>query len=219
MYINLNSFVVLVIPIAERKYIIATYMRSEDADFGAQGLEAAYEAALQSVPAMAARLKKATRVTNVVGVRKIANGYREASGAGWALVGDALHFKDPLDGQGIYDALLETKILTEAIVSWKRGGKTWAEAAAWYQEQVMAATHPMFVQTMLRVKQQMFTPLPEMIVKTYMRWMLTDPHYQASFLRYVSRAIDPADFSVKASISPGIIFRGIARDLRQRFAS
>lgn len=214
-----NKFAVLTIPIADRKYIVGTYMRSEDADFGAQGLEAAYEAAVQSVPALVERLKNATRVTNVVGVRKIASGYREASGAGWALVGDALHFKDPIDGQGIYDALMETKILAEAIVSWKHGGKTWAEAAAWYHEKVTAATKPMLEQTMMRVKQQMFTPLPEILVKTYMRWMMTDPEYQATFLRYASRAIDPADFNVKASLSPTIIFRGLARDLRQRFAS
>ena len=35
-----------------------------------------------------------------------AHGYfRPTGGPGWALIGDARHFKDPASGQGIHDAL------------------------------------------------------------------------------------------------------------------
>ena len=121
MYNTTDGLMLLVIPIAERKYIICTYMRSEDANFGGNGLEQAYIESLQRVPHLWNRLKGAKRVTDVVGVRRITNGYREAYGQRWALVGDAVHYKDPLDGQGMYDALLEAKLLAQSIIEVESG--------------------------------------------------------------------------------------------------
>jgi 2-polyprenyl-6-methoxyphenol hydroxylase-like FAD-dependent oxidoreductase len=217
MYINNKGFFLIIIPIAERKYIVCTYMRSADAHFGAQGIEAAYLEGLQSIPHMWNRLKHARRVTEVVGVRPIANGYREAFGAGWALVGDAVHYKDPIDGQGIYDALLEAKILAQSILDWKKQGMSWEQAGANYQQQMLDETHPMFLQTVAQVKQKVYTEIPEFILKTYMRYLLNNPGYQTQFLRYLARAIDPADFSVEPSISPQILIKGLAGDIRKRF--
>ena len=41
---------------------------------------------------------------------------RESAGPGWVLVGDAGHFKDPVPGQGISDALRQVDRLAPAIV-------------------------------------------------------------------------------------------------------
>jgi flavin-dependent dehydrogenase len=41
---------------------------------------------------------------------------RRASGPGWALVGDAGYFKDPLTAHGITDALRDAEFLTRAVV-------------------------------------------------------------------------------------------------------
>jgi 2-polyprenyl-6-methoxyphenol hydroxylase-like FAD-dependent oxidoreductase len=41
--------------------------------------------------------------------------FRESAGPGWALVGDAGHFKDPTPGQGIADALRQAEKLAAAI--------------------------------------------------------------------------------------------------------
>jgi flavin-dependent dehydrogenase len=43
--------------------------------------------------------------------------FREASGPGWVLAGDAGHFKDPAGGRGIGDALLQADKLAPAIAS------------------------------------------------------------------------------------------------------
>lgn len=43
--------------------------------------------------------------------------YRQAAGPGWALVGDAAYFKDPLTAHGITDALIESEYLAMAIGS------------------------------------------------------------------------------------------------------
>jgi len=42
---------------------------------------------------------------------------RQCHGAGWALVGDAGYFKDPLTAHGITDALRDAQLLSEAIVN------------------------------------------------------------------------------------------------------
>ncbi|MDP5220991.1 NAD(P)/FAD-dependent oxidoreductase [Ruegeria sp. 2205SS24-7] len=42
---------------------------------------------------------------------------RQCAGAGWALVGDAGYFKDPLTAHGITDALRDAHILTEAAMT------------------------------------------------------------------------------------------------------
>jgi 2-polyprenyl-6-methoxyphenol hydroxylase-like FAD-dependent oxidoreductase len=42
---------------------------------------------------------------------------REAAGPGWALVGDAGYFKDPITAHGITDALRDAEILARAVVA------------------------------------------------------------------------------------------------------
>src|SRR5690606_12999162 len=110
------GFLALFIPIDTRKYIVCTYMRpGQERGDKRVDVETSYMEALQSIPEVWARLKDARRVTPVVGVKGIKNGIRQPVGPGWALVGDAFHYKDPLDGQGIYDAFLSAKYLSEAI--------------------------------------------------------------------------------------------------------
>lgn len=211
MYNTGKHFMVLSFPIAKGKYIIGTYMRAADAHFGNQGVEEAYLEGLQSIPHLAKRLKNARRVTDVVGVRPIENGYREAFGAGWALVGDSAHYKDPSDGQGIYDALLGAKLLAESIVDWKKNGTPWATAGATYQNRMIEATHTVFEQTLKNVKQNVYTTVPPVIAKTLIRWVMTNPDYQKDFLRYLSRA------GGNPKISPKMLLQGIWKDIRSRF--
>ena len=52
------------------------------------------------------------------GVRGAAPGYlRRAYGPGWALVGDAGYFKDPITSHGITDALRDAELLARAIIT------------------------------------------------------------------------------------------------------
>jgi flavin-dependent dehydrogenase len=211
-----KSFQVLVIPTAERRYLIGTYMRSQDAHFGAQGIEQAYINGLQRIPHLWNRLKNAQRITDIVGIRPIENGYRAAYGAHWALVGDAVHYKDPSDGQGIYDALLESKLLAESILAWKQQGLAWMQAGAIYQQRLMDATHRMYQQTVANVKQTVFTQPPGFIINTLIRYGVSDPEFQTQFLRYLSRAIDPAAFTTGPAVFMKIFMRGVIGDLRRR---
>lgn len=214
MYNTAKGFLVLMIPIDTRKYIVATYMRP-DARKGDARVEESYMEALQNIPDVWARLKNAQRVTPVVGVKGIRNGIRQAFGPGWALVGDAFHYKDPLDGQGIYDALLEARHLSEAIGQWAGGSKTWEQAGEKYQADAILATRAMMLQTVSRVKNEMFSDPPPFIIKTLIRWLMNSPEYQRAFLRLLTRASDPSNWQ-----TPGLtrraVWNGILNDVFRR---
>ena len=209
-YNTVRGLLVIMIPIDTRKYIVANYLTMDKANFGAQRLESSYLESLQSIPDVWARLKNARKVTNVVGVKGIQNGYRTPYGDRWVLAGDAVHYKDPIDGQGIYDALLGTKILAEAIRKWKQDSCSWDESMKFYQEEFWKATHPMFLQTVQRIKEEAYGKPPPFIIKTVIRWTLTDPEYQAGLLRYIHRAIDPSE---RPTPHPRFFLRGMKRDL------
>jgi flavin-dependent dehydrogenase len=61
---------------------------------------------------------------------------RQCHGAGWALVGDAGYFKDPLTAHGITDALRDAQLLSRAILD---GGTRALEA---YQRERDALSLP-----------------------------------------------------------------------------
>ncbi|MFL6183184.1 MAG: NAD(P)/FAD-dependent oxidoreductase [Actinomycetes bacterium] len=63
-----------------------------------------------------ARLDEARRVEPVRGFGGHLGFIRRAAGPGWALVGDAGYFKDPLTAHGITDALRDAELLARAVV-------------------------------------------------------------------------------------------------------
>jgi 2-polyprenyl-6-methoxyphenol hydroxylase-like FAD-dependent oxidoreductase len=59
---------------------------------------------------------------------------RRSWGAGWALVGDAGHWKDPLSTHGLTDALRDAELLARAVLSAPTPGADQLDALAVYQE-------------------------------------------------------------------------------------
>ncbi|HEY2334684.1 MAG TPA: NAD(P)/FAD-dependent oxidoreductase [Solirubrobacterales bacterium] len=80
--------------------------------------EAVYEAGLCAWPELHAGVGGARREGPVRTMANLHGFFRPSTGPGWALVGDAGHFKDPTPGQGIADALRQSEKLAAAI---KRG--------------------------------------------------------------------------------------------------
>jgi 2-polyprenyl-6-methoxyphenol hydroxylase-like FAD-dependent oxidoreductase len=79
--------------------------------------EAAFMAHAQSCSPVAEALAGSHRVGKMLGVLKYECFFRESAGPGWALVGDAGHFKDPAPGQGIADAFRQVQALVPIVVS------------------------------------------------------------------------------------------------------
>jgi 2-polyprenyl-6-methoxyphenol hydroxylase-like FAD-dependent oxidoreductase len=198
-------------PMPNGRTLINTHARADRVDIEGDA-QRYYENTVRSVPTLARLLGDARQVTEVIGVKRVGNGYRQASGPGWALVGDAVHYKDPVDGQGIYDALLGARLLAAALGPWLAGGRSWEAAMADYERELHAATHPMFLETVGRLRRELYQEPPALIIKTLIRWTMSDPAYQARFLNYLGRTISPAGWS-SARLVGGAVLRGIWRDL------
>ncbi|MEZ4451393.1 MAG: NAD(P)/FAD-dependent oxidoreductase [Nannocystaceae bacterium] len=191
---------------------VNTHARSDRVDLGGDA-ERYYHETVRSIPSIARHLARAERVSPIYGVKRIGNGYRRASGPGWALCGDAVHFKDPVDGQGIYDALLGTEILDRALASTLAGDTPWATAMDGYWRELLAATHPMFVATTGRLERELYQEPPIPVIKTLLRWTLSDHGYQENFFRVLSREVPPEELTSKRVMARAVA-RGIGRDLR-----
>ncbi len=98
---------------------------------------------IDAFPEVQHRARNAERVTKVMGQGPIDSYYRQSYGAGWALVGDAGHYVDPVTGQGINYALYGAAFLAQAWARTRRRA-SWEQAMAEYQRNRDAYTRPMF---------------------------------------------------------------------------
>ena len=70
---------------------------------------------IDSLPAVRERLERCSLASKVRSGIDTTSYFRRSSGAGWALPGDAGHFKDPVTAQGIRDALRFGRLLGERV--------------------------------------------------------------------------------------------------------
>ena len=93
------------------------------------GLDAVYHALLSEVSSELTRSVNESELSGKLRAFAGAPGFlRRSAGPGWALVGDAGYFKDPLTAHGITDALRDAELLARAVVEGGDG------ALAGYQE-------------------------------------------------------------------------------------
>ncbi len=79
-------------------------------------LQRGFDAVLEQVsPDLARRVGDGSRVASYRGFAGVRGYFRRCVGAGWALVGDAGYFKDPITQHGISDALRDAELLARAI--------------------------------------------------------------------------------------------------------
>jgi 2-polyprenyl-6-methoxyphenol hydroxylase-like FAD-dependent oxidoreductase len=81
-----------------------------------QNLEESYLEYVRRCDPVAHAISGARRVGKLFGMLRWEGFFREATGPGWVLAGDAGHFKDPAPGQGIQDALRQVEHLASAIL-------------------------------------------------------------------------------------------------------
>jgi 2-polyprenyl-6-methoxyphenol hydroxylase-like FAD-dependent oxidoreductase len=99
---------------------------------------------VESIPAVADRLRRATREEKWMGIAGVPNYFRHASGPGWALVGDAAYDKDPITAQGISDAFIDAASLAAALDDGWSERRPLAQALAAHQADRDRRVKPMF---------------------------------------------------------------------------
>jgi len=179
-----------------------------------QSMEDFYIEKLKLYPLLWNQIKDAERISKVWGVKNVRNGYREVGGPGWVLAGDAVHFKDSIDGQGIYDAMLCSKILAPYLLKSHAGSITWEQALEQYKAELLEATYDMFNETLGRLKREVYDQPPAFVVKNILRRVMEDPQYQKQFVGYATRRFEPKGWA-SPGLMLGALLRGFGRDLRK----
>lgn len=95
---------------------------------------------LAAFPPLAERFAAAERTDKIFGIAPHRGFYRKPFGPGWALVGDAGYYRDPLLGQGINDAFRDAENLAGALHAVFAGENDWHTALSSYEEARNSAT-------------------------------------------------------------------------------
>jgi 2-polyprenyl-6-methoxyphenol hydroxylase-like FAD-dependent oxidoreductase len=94
---------------------------------GVGGLDGLRRVVRRADPAVGDQVASASPVAGVRGFRGVPGYLRVPCGPGWALVGDAGYWKDPIGAHGLTDALRDSQLLARAVTAAAQGGD---EAAA-----------------------------------------------------------------------------------------
>jgi 2-polyprenyl-6-methoxyphenol hydroxylase-like FAD-dependent oxidoreductase len=104
------------VPTNDGLTLVGTYFPQSEFDTVRANVRRAYLGNVAAVaPGLEERLAAATQEDRIYGTGEQRNFFRQASGPGWALVGDAAHHKDSITGKGITDAFRQATALTECV--------------------------------------------------------------------------------------------------------
>jgi 2-polyprenyl-6-methoxyphenol hydroxylase-like FAD-dependent oxidoreductase len=111
---------------------------------GNGGMHVLREVVRAAAPGLAARLAGATPPRGVRSFAGMPGIVRTPWGEGWALVGDAGYWKDPIGAHGLTDALRDAELLARAITSAANGDVDEAEAFRHYHRTRNRLSLPLF---------------------------------------------------------------------------
>ena len=120
------------------------FAASTPARVGRGGLDALHDIVRAAEPELADRLASATPLNGVRTFGGLPGYMRVPWGPGWALVGDAAYWKDPLGAHGLTDALRDAEILARAIIAVALGGADESDALDHYHQTRNRLSLPLF---------------------------------------------------------------------------
>lgn len=136
------------------------------------------------------RMRGTSLVGPIRGLLGYDNDWYQGMGPGWALVGDAISFKDPAVGQGMQDALYAARILTDVLTRYSNWGEAWDEMAEEYQSIMESKMMFHFQLACQYTKNVPFTP--EQIAMN--RLIAANADATRAFLGIYNRAVGPQQF-------------------------
>lgn len=178
-------------PTNDGQYLVAVMRkRTRFRDFRAAAEASFQEVVDQVTPDLGADLRQAEQVAPLQPMLYPDNYYRQASGPGWALVGDAGYHKDPYTGNGIADAFRHTGMLAAALLSGLDAGDEVLDAALHgygrHRDEESAATYK-FTCTISELD------LPQNIYDVFSA-SSRDERYRKDFFRMMAGAMPSHEF-------------------------
>ncbi|WP_426446540.1 NAD(P)/FAD-dependent oxidoreductase [Paenibacillus sp. S-38] len=136
------------------------------------------------------RLAQARLHGSVKGLLGYDNDWWDGMGPGWSLLGDALSFKDPAVGQGMYDAMTGGRVLADILASHPDWSSSWDRMREEYNGTMEAKTMTRFGMACLYTKNMPFTP-----EQTAVNHLIgAHPEAVKAFLGMYNYANEPQDF-------------------------
>ena len=168
--------------------------------------QAFFEETLERIPALVERLEGCTQRGKVRSATDLPSFFRRSAGPGWALAGDAGHFKDPVTAQGIRDALRFGRRLGEEAAPRLDDPRALDAALARWELERDRECLETYQWTNLLARDQEVTPLEAELYRT----IATRPDRARDFLDVFSRTRRPASvLTIRRSV--GLIARALAR--------
>jgi 2-polyprenyl-6-methoxyphenol hydroxylase-like FAD-dependent oxidoreductase len=151
-------------------------------------VEAHYLAALDQTP-LGAPVRAGTRAERWHGMAALPNFFRTPVGPGWALVGDAGYYQDPITGHGITNAFRDAELLAAAIGQGLAGDTPMDVALAQFHRARDEAARPMFELTCTFASGP---PSPE--VQALLRALEGNPRATDQFFGMLAGTVHPDAF-------------------------
>lgn len=139
---------------------------------------------------LGARIKDAHLVEPIKGLLGYDNIWYQGMGKGWALVGDAICFKDPALAQGIHDAISGARILANVLIKYEGQFNQWNKIAEDYQKTIEAEFMVRFYMGCELSKNEPITEQQDAVNKL----ISAHPSLIEKFLGIYNYANEPADF-------------------------
>ncbi len=182
-----------------------------------------YHDAIARLPELVERLDGCARVGGVRSATGIRSYFRHSSGPGWALAGDAGHFKDPVTAQGIRDAMYYGRVLGKRVAPVLDNPVALDAVTRGWEELRLRECLEVYQWTNRLARGEAMRPWE---IEMYHR-AVTDPVLAAAVIEIFSRTRNPgALFTPWESVSlstlalwrskaaPGAVVRDIVRELR-----
>jgi flavin-dependent dehydrogenase len=141
------------------------------------------------LPELADRLEGCTRATKVRFATDLPSYFRRSSGPGWALPGDAGHFKDPVTAQGIRDAIRFGRLLGETVAPALDSAPALDRAVAAWEKRRERECFETYHWTNRLARAEAMTPIE---IEMY-RFLADHPERARKLLDVFSREVRPAE--------------------------
>ncbi|MGW0657501.1 NAD(P)/FAD-dependent oxidoreductase [Streptodolium elevatio] len=179
----------------------------ERADAFRLDLEGEYDRTVASIPGLAKRLAGATRASKIVTSVEQPSYFRKSAGPGWALAGDAGHFKDPVTAQGIRDALRFGRLLGEAVAPVLGNPERLDRVVRAWERRLVAECRETYHWTNRFARADAVNPLQEQML----RMLAREPHGSRRLLDVYSRVRKPSGL-----MTPGFVAACAIGAMRRR---
>lgn len=183
----------IVFPTSDQRYVVGVMFPLAD-EYWMRRFQHAPERAMADIAEswfvgspLPGRLRNASLSGKIKGLLGYNNDWYRGMGKGWALVGDAISFKDPAVGQGMPDAMYGARILTGLLRRHSHWEADWEKMADEYQRLMEEEMMPRFHMACRFTKNVPFSPEE----RAANAQIAASPDATRAFLGVFNRAVEP----------------------------